>query len=187
MTQTAPRESPMETSLDESLAVLELLMPWDLPLDQYLSPTDRRRIDRALRQLLQALAQPSPPAALMRIRQALTTLGEVDTQTASIPNTQTALKPWEVEDYDRYFQIRHVHSEQSALCLVTGLLLTCQKFFEIYIQTPWLDTHQVKQQQQGFISYAQLLQRMFELGPDRSDLDRSDADSTTAPHNPKLP
>ncbi|MEM1290622.1 MAG: hypothetical protein AAGH67_03955 [Cyanobacteria bacterium P01_H01_bin.162] len=172
----------METSLDESLAVLELLIPWDLPLEQHLSPTDKSRIDQALRQLLQALAQPSPQAALISISQALTALGEVDTQTASIQSTQTSLKAWEVEDYDRYFQIRHVHTEQSALCLVRGLLLTCQKFFEIHMQTPWLDTRQVKQQQQGFISYIELLQRTFDL-----DTDYSDAAPTTDPHKTELP
>ena len=177
MTQTAPRELSMETSLDESLAVLELLIPWDLPLEQHLSPTDKSRIDQALRQLLQALAQPSPQAALISISQALTAWGEVDTQTASMQSTQTSLKAWEVEDYDRYFQIRHVHTEQSALCLVKGLLLTCQKFFEIDRQTPWLDAHQVKQQQQGFISYIELLQRTFGL-----DTDYSDAAPTTDPH-----
>ena len=182
MTQTAPRELSMETSPSESLAALELLIPWHLPLEQHLSPTDRSRIDRALRQLLPALAQPSSQVALISISQALTALGEVDTQTASIQSTQTSLKAWEVEDYDRYFQIRHVHTEQSALCLVKGLLLTCQKFFEIDRQTPWLDAHQVKQQQQGFISYIQLLQRTFDL-----DTDRSEADPTTAPHKTELP
>ncbi|MEM6437617.1 MAG: hypothetical protein AAF773_27745 [Cyanobacteria bacterium P01_D01_bin.115] len=169
----------METFPDESLAVLELLIPWDLPLEQHLSPTDKSLIDQALRQLLQALAQPSPQAALISISQALTALGEVDTQTASIQSTQTSLKAWEVEDYDRYFQIRHVHTEQSALCLVRGLLLTCQKFFEIYIQTPWLDAHQVKQQQQGFISYTQLLQRTFGLDADQSDINHTADLNTT--------
>mgnify|MGYP001798218972 CR=1 FL=1 len=172
----------METSLNESLAVLELLMPWDLPFEQPLSSTDRSRLDQALQQLLQALAQPSPQAALISISQALIALGEVDTQTASIQSTQTSLKTWEVEDYDRYFQIRHVHTEQSALCLVKGLLLTCQKFFEIHMQTPWLDAHQIKQQQQGFISYTELLQRTFGL-----DTDHSEADPTAAPNKTELP
>jgi len=115
----------METSPNESPTSLELLIPWELPLDQHLSPDDRVHIDRALRQLLQALENSSLQETLSRINQALEELGEIDTQPASIRSTKTSLKAWEVEDYDRYFQIRHVRTEQSAICLVQGLLVTC--------------------------------------------------------------
>jgi hypothetical protein len=153
----------METSQNESPTSLELLIPWELPLDQHLSSADRNRIDRALRQLLHALENPSLQEALIRINQALEELGEIDTQTASIHSTKTALKAWEVEDYDRYFQIRHVCTEQSAICLVQGLLVTSQRFVEICLQTPWLDTQHIQQQKQGFISYIHLLRRIFDL------------------------
>jgi len=153
----------METSSNESPTSLELLIPWELPLDQHLSPDDRVRIDRALRQLLQALENSSLQEALSRINQALEELGEIDTQPASIRNTKTSLKAWEVEDYDRYFQICHVHIEQSAICLVQGLLVTCQRFLEICLQTPWLDAQHIQQQKQGFISYIHLLRRVFDL------------------------
>jgi len=153
----------METSPNESPSSLELLIPWELPLDQHLSSDDRTRVDQALRQLLQALENPSLQEALIRINQALEELGEIDTQTASIHSTKTSLKAWEVEDYDRYFQIRHVHTEQSAICLVQGLLVTCQRFLEISLQTPWLDAQHIQQQKQGFISYIHLLRRVFGL------------------------
>jgi hypothetical protein len=153
----------METSPNEIPTSLELLIPWELPLDQHLSPADRTRIDRALSQLLQALENLSLQEALSHINHALAELGEIDTQTASICNTKTSLKAWEVEDYDRYFQIRHVCTEQSALCLVQGLLVTCHQFVEIYLQTPWLDVQHIQQQKQGFISYIHLLRRIFDL------------------------
>lgn len=153
----------METSLNESPTSLELLTPWELPLDQHLSAADRTCIDHALRQLLQALENPSLQEALSSVNQALKELGEIDTQAASITSTKTALKAWEVEDYDRYFQTRHVQTEQSAMCLVKGLLLTCQRFVEICIQIPLLDTQHIEQQKQGFISYIHLLRRVFNL------------------------
>ncbi|MEB3357171.1 MAG: hypothetical protein VKK04_10620 [Synechococcales bacterium] len=153
----------MEKSPNEPLISLELLIPWELPLDQHLSSNEGKRIEQALRQLLQALAHPSPQEALMDINQALAELGKVETQVASVGSTKTALKAWEVEDYDRYFQIRHVHTEQSATCLVRGLLITCQRFMMIHIQTPWLDATQIQQQKQGFVSYTQLLMRVFDL------------------------
>lgn len=153
----------METSPNEFPTSLELLIPWELPLDQHLSAADSTRIDRALRQLLEALENLSLPEALSRINQALEELGEIDTQTASLHNTKTSLKAWEVEDYDRYFQIRHVHTEQSALCLVKGLLLTCQRLVKICLHTPWLNTQQIEQQKRGFITYIHLLRRVFDL------------------------
>lgn len=157
----------MENVPNEPQVFLELLIPWELPLDQHLSPVDKVRISRALRQLLQALAHPSPQQALLTIDQALTELGAVETQTVTIGSTKTALKAWEVEDYDRYFQTRHVYTQQSATCLVKGLLVTCQRFLEICSQTPWLEPQHVQQQKQGFMSHVHLLRRTFDLNEER--------------------
>jgi len=153
----------METTPNQSLTSLELLIPWELPLNQYLSPADRSRICQVLRQLLQALENCPLQEALSRINQTLEALGEIETQPASIHSTKTSLKPWEVEDYDRYFQTCHVRTQQSALCLVKGLLVTCQKFMEICIQTPWLNAKYIQQQKRGFISYTYLLMRIFDI------------------------
>ncbi|MDB9524562.1 hypothetical protein PN498_01060 [Oscillatoria sp. CS-180] len=153
----------METSENEFLNSLELLIPWELPLDQHLSPADRLRIGRALEQLSEALVESSPQRSLDTINQALTNLGEIKTQKTGIRSTKTALKAWEVEDYDRYFQICHVQTDQSAVCLVRGLLVACQRFFEICLQTPWLETQFIQQQRKGFLSYVHLLKRIFDL------------------------
>ncbi|MEO1296211.1 MAG: hypothetical protein AAFW75_10470 [Cyanobacteria bacterium J06636_16] len=153
----------MENIPDKSLIPLELLVPWELPLDQNLSPTDRVHVSQALRQLLQALAESSSQRALLTINQALKELSKIETQIANIESTKTALKAWEVQDYDRYFQIRHVHTQQSGICLIKGLLITCQRFVGICLQSPWLDDQQVELQKQGFVSYIQLLIRTFDL------------------------
>ena len=153
----------MENVPEKVLVPLELLIPWELPLDQHLPASERKPISRALRQLLQALETPSPQQSLPTINQALADLGEIETQIADVNNTKTALKTWEVKDYDLYFHIRHVHTEQSALCLVKGLLITCLQFMEICTQTPWLDAKQIQQQKQGFISYSHLLMRVFDV------------------------
>lgn len=168
----------METSSTESSTFLELLIPWELPLEQTLPPADRAQIDRALKKLLQALEHLPSQQALNGINQALSALGEIDTQTAHIDSTQTSLKAWEIEDYDRYFQICHVQTEQSAICLVKGLLMTCQRFSEICTQTPCLNPQQVEQQKQGFISYIYLLRRMFEL--EQYDSNTSDNELITS-------
>lgn len=153
----------MENIPDKSLIPLELLVPWELPLDQHLSPTDGAQVSLALRQLLKALTQSSPQQALLIIKQTLKELHEIETQVADIKGTKTTLKAWEVKDYDRYFQIRHVHTQESGICLVKGLLVTCQRFMEICLQAPRLDDQQVELQKQGFVSYIQLLIRTFDL------------------------
>ncbi|MEO0405794.1 MAG: hypothetical protein AAF289_00435 [Cyanobacteria bacterium P01_A01_bin.135] len=141
---------------------LRLLTPWKLPLSQQLDPAEKRRVELALRQLLQAL-ELSPEAALMRIDEAIAQLGEVKTQPADISRTKTALRDWEVEDYDRYFQLHHVQTQQSAACLVQGLLVTCRRFVDICCQAPHLAPQDVQRQQQGFASYARLLMRTFSI------------------------
>ncbi|MEM9007594.1 MAG: hypothetical protein AAGE59_29235 [Cyanobacteria bacterium P01_F01_bin.86] len=153
----------MENVPDQPLNMLELLVPWELPLDQHLSDNDKTKVDQALRLLLDALAESSPQQSLLTTSQALAVLGDIETQKVDIESTKTALKSWEVEDYDLYFQIRHVHTQQSAICLVRGLLLACQRFMEICSQTPWLDIQQVQLQKRGFISYIHLLIRTFDL------------------------
>ncbi|MEM6836045.1 MAG: hypothetical protein AAF609_04240 [Cyanobacteria bacterium P01_C01_bin.120] len=171
MTPTVNREWLMETVPSESSTFLELLVPWDLPIDQHLSVDESDRIDQALQQLLQALESNSPQSALNRIDQAIANLGHLDTQTADVTQTKTSLKPWEVEDYDLYFQTRHVRTKNPAICLVKGLLLTCRCFVEICLQTPHLDAQQIKQQTQGFISYIYLLRRVFDIQtPDLDNL-----------------
>ncbi|MEM0982178.1 MAG: hypothetical protein AAGH78_18155 [Cyanobacteria bacterium P01_H01_bin.58] len=148
---------------NQLLNMLELLVPWELPLDQHLAKNERSRVDQALQQLLKALAESSPRQSLRMINDALTDLGDIETQVADIESTKTSLKTWEVEDYDRYFQVNHVHTPQTAICLVKGLLITCQQFMEICLQIPELDAQQVQLQKQGFVSYIHLLLRTFDL------------------------
>ncbi|NJN30675.1 MAG: hypothetical protein HC824_09810 [Synechococcales cyanobacterium RM1_1_8] len=152
----------MEISQNESSISLELVNPWELPLSQSLPSAERLCLDQALQQLLQALENPSLQEALCCIEQALKELGTLDSRPASIDSTKTALQAWEVEDYDHYFQICHVDTEQPLFCVVRGLLVTCQRFVEICLKIPCLDVQQVEQQKQGFISYSQLLRRIVD-------------------------
>ena len=143
-----------------ALPALDLLVPWELPLDQPLAGTDRLRVACALRQLLDALRAPAAQQARLMIDQALAELGEIATQPANTAATKTPLPAEEVEDYDRYFGVNHVHTASAAICVVRGLLVSCQTFMALCCHTP-LNQEHVEQQKQGFVSYVYLLARVF--------------------------
>ncbi|MEL7038319.1 MAG: hypothetical protein AAFO04_22285 [Cyanobacteria bacterium J06592_8] len=154
---------------------LNLLVPWDLPTEYSLDETEQTQVTQALNYFLKALNQSSVENALTLIHLALQTIEPVDTTPAQIPQTKASLKTWEVEDYDRYFQVNHVQSQQSALCLVQSVLVSGQKFLILCSQSqtqkdfPNLDSKQIEQQKQGLISYAQLLARVFNINLDNQD------------------
>lgn len=142
---------------------LYLLLPWDLPVQEQLTEAEKTRLCKALHQLLQALENTSYQQALDLLDQELATLDMDDIHPIEMPSTQTPLKVWEVEDYDRYFDIVHVQAQAPAICLVRGVLLTYRMFLVLSHQNRDLDPLQVKQQKQGFASYVYLLARVFHL------------------------
>jgi len=148
---------------DDQPPVLDLLVPWDIPLEYRLSDAEKIVLEESLRQLLKALQAPNPKIAQQQIEQILAALDQPTPQVAEIISTKTFLNLEEVGDYDRYFGTNHIKTEDIALCLVRGLLVTCQRFMVLCAQTPQLDPHRASQQIQGFISYVHLLARTFSL------------------------
>lgn len=142
---------------------LDLLVPWDIPLEDQLDSIQQEKATKALKILLRSLEATSIEIALKEIDLALNYLGEIETTSADIIHTKTSLKNWEVADYDRYFKINRVRAKQPALCLVQGLLVDCRTFFCLCQSSANLDPMQLKIQKQGFISYAYLLARNFQL------------------------
>ena len=143
--------------------MLDLLVPWELPLDQPLAGRDRERVRQALRQLLQALQEVEAKQALQQLEQALAHIGEIPVRPAVPATTSTSLRVAEVSDYDRYFDLQHVHTASDACCLVRGLLVTCHMFLTLCSQASALRPEHIEQQKQGFRSYVSLLVRVFHL------------------------
>ena len=142
---------------------LDLLVPWDIPLDFQLEPIQQKKITKALTILLRSLKETSIEIALQEINLALDCLGEVDISPVEINQTKTSLKTWEVTDYDDYFQINRVEAKEPALCLVKSLLVNCRAFFLLCQSDDNLDPIQLDIQKQGFVSYVYLLARNFKL------------------------
>lgn len=150
-------------SESEPMPKLELLVPWDLPIEQQLSEANKAKLSEVLNQLLQALKQTSPQKALVTINQSLSFLGTVEVYSAEISSTKASLESWEVEDFNDYFGINHVKTQEPALCLVRGVLVAYQTFLHLSSQSSRLDPAQVELQKRGFASYARLLGRVFNL------------------------
>lgn len=143
---------------------LDLLVPWDLPIDERLSEADTVKLSQALRQILQALKQVDASNALVIIDSALCKLGSPDVSIAKISSTKTALKSWEVEDFDRHFEVNHVQTQEPALCIVKSLMLAVHRMFVLLSQeNTCFDSVEVELQKQGYISYIYLLSRVYHL------------------------
>ena len=142
---------------------LDLLIPWDIPLDYKLDLKQKEKLSRSLNLLLESLKLISIDEALKKIEQALENLGSVESIKVKIDQTKTSLKSWEVQDYDNYFEINRIQTEEPAACLIKSLLVNCQAFLLVCKNHQKLDITQVEMQKQGFISYAYLLARNFQL------------------------
>jgi hypothetical protein len=142
---------------------LELLVPWDLPITQKLSETEQTKVIQALNQLLAALNHPDPQISLNIVQKTLKQLETIEGISANLTTTKTALKSWEVQDYDAYFAISHVSSQEPALCLVRSLLVAYENFLTLIMQYQHLESKQIVRQKKGFVSYVNLIARVFEL------------------------
>jgi hypothetical protein len=148
---------------------LNLLVPWELPIEQPLSGANQARVGQALNQLLQALSQTSSETALAIIDSLLTKLDTVEIFPTQISSTKTAVKSWEVEDFDRYFGVNHVQSPEPALCIVKSLVLAYRMFVVLSSQNNYFDSAQVERQKQGIISYVRLLSRVFDISLEETE------------------
>ena len=143
---------------------LDLLVPWDLPIDEQLSETDTVKLSQALSQILKALKQVDASSALVIIEDELYKLGSTDVFPAKISSSKTALKSWEIEDFDSHFGVNHVQSQKPAFCIVKSLMLAVYRMFVLLNeQNNHFDSTQVKRQKQGYISFILLLSRVYHL------------------------
>ena len=153
-------------SSEYSSNTLDLLVPWDIPLECALNEPIKQNIKESLRSLTQALNDPNLTQALTKIDYILANLPEPETYPAKTEKTKTSLSATAVEEYDTYFKVSHVqttHTEDTALCLTKGLLTNCYHFISLCCSVPTLNPAQVTQQKQGFLSYITLLERTFNI------------------------
>ncbi|AFZ33313.1 hypothetical protein Glo7428_4890 (plasmid) [Gloeocapsa sp. PCC 7428] len=143
---------------------LDLLVPWDLPVEQQLSEAERTKLETILFQILKALAQTDHHVGLVIIQDILEELSTLDISPAEISSTKTALLNWEVQDFDRHFGVSHVKTQEPAFCLVRGLLIALHRMLLLLNdRNNQFDPAEVEYQRYGYISYVHLLSRVFNL------------------------
>lgn len=147
---------------DALLQQLELLVPWELPLERELSQSNQIKLTKALTELLIALAESNVEQGIVTLENAIAELEIYDTFTAEVTSTNTTLKYWEVEDFDNYFRIRHVQTPEPEICLVHGLMVACQAFLHLSMKD-FLNINQLNLQREGFRANAYLFGRVFHL------------------------
>lgn len=143
--------------------LLELLNPAELPIKQQLTPPTQIKLKKILTELLTALIETDIQQAINRIETAIAQIEIYDVFPLETTCTQTTLKYWEIEDFDTYFHVQHVQSNEPELSLVRGLLSACQTFLYLQQDNLNLDVTQIELQREGFKNYVYLLGRVFQL------------------------
>jgi hypothetical protein len=142
---------------------LFVLPPSDLPIEQQLSEANEVKLRQILKQLLHALDLPSAREALNIIKRELANLDISHLSPVSAYSTQTALKPWEVEDFNDYFKLMLVQTPEPEVCIVWSLLTSYQAFLSLDESDSEFDSTQVEYLKEGFRCYIYLLARVFSL------------------------
>lgn len=142
---------------------LYLIVPGNLPIEEQLSSSNQVKIRQILQSLLQALNELSNCQALAIVDRELANLDLSTIYPASISSTQTALKPWEVEDFNHCFKLAHVTTEDKSTCLVWGLLTVYKTLLVLERDNPKFNPSRVKDLQEGLKNYVYLLGRVFNL------------------------
>ena len=148
---------------------LQLLIPWDLPMEMTVNEDDRIRLTKCFQLILQALESCSYQEELKLIDKALFIIGEVDVYLPQIKKTKVPLEVWEVDDYNKYFGINHVRAKNSTIVLVRSLLITYQRFVQLIIKNDDFEPQQLEMQRAGFVEYVYLLTRVFDLSVEKTN------------------
>lgn len=151
------------TALAED-ARLDLLLPQGLPIEHALSRAERAELGAVLAAFLQALQVADRAVCLSRIEALLAASRDVHGRAARVEETGIPANAAQVEDFDRYFRVNRITSDEPALALVRGLLQTARANMSLFCRAEHLPKARVEQQISGFIEYTHLLARTFDLG-----------------------
>jgi hypothetical protein len=114
--------------------------------------------------LLHALQLPDRTAGPRRIEELLGSLKNAGGRPARVGETGIPANLAQIDDFDAYFRVHRITSQQPALALVRSLLQTARAVMSLFGRADHLPEARVQQQIAGFIAYTQLLARTFDLG-----------------------
>ncbi|MDF5739433.1 MULTISPECIES: hypothetical protein [unclassified Nostoc] len=140
---------------------LNLLTPQQLPTQLTLSYQTNERVSEALKLILEALNHSCADLAGDKLNQALIILGETKRAPVNDPLTHNSFLSLEkIDDFDRYFQIVHVQTEDTAIVLVSSLLIALREFL-LLSESKDFNSSKVIDLKKGYQEYIKLLTRVF--------------------------
>ncbi|MEH2410091.1 hypothetical protein [Nostoc sp.] len=140
---------------------LNLLTPQQLPTQLTLSYETDERVSEALKLILEAVNHSSADLAGDKLNQALIILGETKRSPVNDPLTHSGFLSLErIDDFDRYFQIVHVQAEDTAIVLVSSIILALREFFLLSLSKDF-NSSKVVDLKKGYQEYVKLLTRVF--------------------------
>ncbi|MEH2006214.1 hypothetical protein [Nostoc sp.] len=140
---------------------LNLLTPQQLPTQLTLSYQTNERVSEALKLILEALNHSCADLAGDKLNQALIILGETKRSPVNDPLIHNSFLSLEkIDDFDRYFQIVHVQTEDTAIVLVSSLLIALREFL-LLSESKDFNSSKVIDLKKGYQEYIKLLTRVF--------------------------
>lgn len=148
--------------MEHQSLTLYLLSPLKLPTDCTLSLDTNRKISQVLDLLLSVLDTSSIENSLKNLDQALEILGNTKQLPLAKSFTKTVLSKEKIEDYDNYFLVRHIQSDNEPITIVFSIIIALK---EMLLLNKIYDFHSDYNEQlkQGYKEYIFLLKRVFNL------------------------
>lgn len=149
-----------ETGVED--AWLDLLLPDALPAEVTLVATEKSSLHDLLSDLLMALKldhqERLPVVAELLTRSLPRKISPAEIDISGIP-----LTTFQAIDYDRYFRVNRLASDEPALTMVRSLLQTVLAVTRLFCKAENLSETRVRQQIEGFCAQTHLLARTFGL------------------------
>lgn len=140
---------------------LDLLTPQQLPTQLTLSYETDEQVSEALKLILEAVNHSCADLGVDKLNQALIIIGETKRSPVNDPLTNSSfLSLKKIVDFDRYFQIVHVQAEDTAIVLVSSLVIALREFL-LLSQLQEFNSSKVADLKKGYNEYVKLLTRVF--------------------------
>lgn len=146
---------------------LYLLIPDQLPCQNKISETTKASILPSLNLALQALDLDCPVQAIEKINLALAILKPSNILFDNY-DVKKQKKYQQMLDYDDYFHVKHVKSNEPEICLFKSILIAFNRFLLLESQGDISNVENIKIQREGFRTYFLLLTRVYNLYGDNT-------------------
>jgi len=141
---------------------LDLILPTNLPTTIALNPQEAETMRALLERFLAALNGSNPVADICALLHVLQ--NNQAAETAGFSAVKISARKHEVEDFDRYFNVRRVNPAQPAAVMLLGLVQTAAAVLDLAGRSPQMSHKLIAHQVNGFAAHARLIGRICGIG-----------------------